>query len=171
MSGVLLALYAGAMAETLQREGSERLGHFAATVLARNAVYGVLTADRPLLQQFAEGTTAAAGPDVVGVVIRDLKKEVLAQAGSTGEPPLAQPSATDTRRGQKVLSGRGEELVLFSAPVMVGAESKKGQVDLVMRTTPARLAATTVDARMLAVTIFLSVATVLSGRLLAGREG
>ena len=58
VSGVLLALYAGTMAETLQREGSERLGRFAAMELALNARYGVLTGDRPVLIQLLNATIA-----------------------------------------------------------------------------------------------------------------
>ena len=165
----MLALYAGAMAETLSRE---RLGRFAATVLAHNAVYGVLTADRPLLKQQSEATIASLGQDVVGVVIRDSKQEVLAQVWSTGESPPALPSATDALREQKVF-GAGEGRVLFSAPVMVSSASthQVGQVDLAMRTTQARRSSTGVVARMLVATAFLSVGTVLLGRVLAWREG
>jgi hypothetical protein len=171
VSGVLLTLYAGAMVRTLSREEPERLGRFAASVLALNARYGVLTADRPLLRQLLEDTIASSGQDVVGVVIRNPKQEVLAQVWSTGESPPALPSATDAPREQRVFTGRGEGLVFFSAPVMVVGGRQQGQVDLAMRTTQARRSETGVVARMLAATAFLTVVvTLLSGRVLAGRE-
>jgi len=76
-------------------------------------------------------------------------------------------------REQKILSGRGDELVLISVPVNVGEGESVGQVDLAMRVAQARLSARGVVVRMLAATAFLSVVAiaVLSSRLLASREG
>ena len=62
----------------------EKRGRYIASNLAYNSKYGVLTEDKPLLNQTLEGAVGTEGDnDVIGAVVRDASGAVLAQRGAT----------------------------------------------------------------------------------------
>ena len=71
--GGVSALYDLAGSQQLLNEQVVKRGRYIATNLAFNSGYGVLTEDRPLLNQYLEGALSAGGEersDVVGALIR-----------------------------------------------------------------------------------------------------
>jgi methyl-accepting chemotaxis protein len=103
----------------------KKRGRYIASNLAFNAKYGVLTEDRPLLVQFLEGATGAAGEeegsDVVGAMIRDASGESLAQTGKALRNLPAEPAGELLEI--EAVTTDGEEVLLFRAPVTAGGGS------------------------------------------------
>jgi hypothetical protein len=151
VSGAVLSLYAGAMAERLVRDEVARRGRWAATQLAMEARYAVSTEDKQLLGQLVQSAQAAAGSDVAGVAVRDARGRVLAQAPPGENVPAATP------------------VLHFTAPVSTGGRAI-GEVDVALSPAPARAARTHVLTLMLLATAGLAVAAALAG-VLAGPAG
>jgi hypothetical protein len=148
LSGAVLSVYAGAMAERLVRDEVARRGRWAATQLAMEARYAVSIEDKQLLGQLVQ-TVQAAGSDVAGVAVRDAKGRVLVQAPPGESAPAAPPA------------------LHFSAPVSP-AGRPIGEVDVVVSPAAARDARTPVLTLMLLATAGLAVAAALAGWILAG---
>jgi hypothetical protein len=169
LSGAVLSMYAGAMAERLVGDEVARRGRWAATQLAMEARYGVSTGDRPLLAQLVDSAQAAGGSDVAGVAVRDATGRVLAQAPPAESVPAARPGTIGAPVAQVVSSTRGEVLQ-FSARVSTVGHSL-GEVDVVVSPAPAREARTHVLTLMLLATAGLAVAAALAAAALAGSGG
>ncbi len=106
----------------------ERRGRYIAANLAYNSKYGVLTEDKPLLNQTLEGAVGTeADNDVIGAVVRDASGAVLAQRGATirdlPPKPASAPEHLDGQAERSPVKGEKlvEEVFLFRAPVLAEA--------------------------------------------------
>jgi methyl-accepting chemotaxis protein len=109
--------------EAVLRDQIVKRGRYVASNLAFNSKYGVLTEDKPLLEQFLQGAVAAGGvgerSDVVGAMIRDASGMALAHTGAAiRDLPAALPAAPEEREARTV---GGERVLLFRAPVTSSA--------------------------------------------------
>jgi hypothetical protein len=83
--GGVSTLYDVISSQALLRDQLSKRGRYIASNLAYNSKYGVLTEDKPLLNQLLEGAMSAvegSRSDVAGAMIRDAKGGVLASKGS-----------------------------------------------------------------------------------------
>ncbi|MFI5182857.1 MAG: methyl-accepting chemotaxis protein, partial [Vicinamibacteria bacterium] len=106
------------------REELRKRGRYIAANLAYNSKYGVLTEDKPLLNQLLEGAMSSVGgtqSDVVGAMIRDAKGSILAQKGVAIRDLPAAPAATAIEIDAQ--SDHGDDVFLFRAPVMTAGSS------------------------------------------------
>jgi len=114
------AFYDWYNSDALLRDQMSKRGRYIASNLAKNSNYGVLTEDKPLLTQLIDAVLSASGrptSDVVGVMIRDVKGQVLAQKGEALKDLPPMPAAVPEER--EMLTASGEATVLFRAPVTV----------------------------------------------------
>jgi len=79
VSGVLLSSYAGILVGALAMRSAMDRGRATARQLAYNSTYGVVTGNRSLLDQLAEGALDMADVDLVELTIRDTRGQALAQ--------------------------------------------------------------------------------------------
>jgi methyl-accepting chemotaxis protein len=122
--GGVSALYDLAGSQQLLREQLVKRGRYIATNLAFNSGYGVLTEDRPLLNQYLEGALSAGGAegsDVVGAMIRGAGGAILAQKGAVIKDLPSELPATTVL--QEAVTANGEPVTLFRAPVRTLAAS------------------------------------------------
>jgi methyl-accepting chemotaxis protein len=144
VAGVALAV--GAASATFQLYNSNQLlrdemvkrGRYIAQNLAYNAKYGVLTEDKPLLTQLLQGALSASGDpsaagggragaapatDVVGALVRDAKGAVLANQFAQANDSLRNLPPLPAARIEEMdtVTDRGEEVILFRAPVTTAA--------------------------------------------------
>jgi methyl-accepting chemotaxis protein len=114
--GTTSAVFDWYNSDALLRDQMNKRGRYIAGNLAYNSKYGVLTEDKPLLTQLLEGAISAGGAsDVTGAMIRDARGQVLAQKGDPVKDLPPTPSANAEERD--MLTGSGEAVVLFRAPV------------------------------------------------------
>jgi methyl-accepting chemotaxis protein len=121
----------------------DKRGEYIAANLAQTAVYGVLTQDRPMLQQLLDAVVEASGDrettDVVSAIIRDASGQVLAHQGELlTNLPEELPSELETRM---LITEAGDEVKLFRAPVSAGegglaaaGEGQSGGVEVAIST-------------------------------------
>jgi methyl-accepting chemotaxis protein len=124
---VVSALYSYVNTGQVLREQVERRGHYVAENLAYNAKYGVLTEDKPLLTQLLEGALTAAtdkGQDIVTLMVRDAKGNVIAQTGDDIRDLPPAPAASSEERDTQTV--RGEPVILFREPVTTGGGGETG---------------------------------------------
>jgi methyl-accepting chemotaxis protein len=116
--GGVSAVWDLVQSERLLHDELVKRGRYVASNLAYNSKYGVLTEDKPLLNQLLEGAISAGGgdgSDVVSAMIRDGQGAVLAQKGpSLRDLPPAPAAALEER---ETVAGTGDDVLLFRAPV------------------------------------------------------
>jgi methyl-accepting chemotaxis protein len=147
--GLISAVYFSRATSSLLDEQVVNRGNYIVTNLAYNSQYGVLTEDPTHLGQLVEGTIAAS-PDVVAVVIRAAKGDVLSQkfqGAGIKDLPLT-PATTLEHMDRETMDG--EPVILFRAPVKTsgaaggeagrGAGEQKGGVEVAIskKTTNAK---------------------------------
>jgi methyl-accepting chemotaxis protein len=114
------ALYDWFNSDSLLRDQLNKRGRYIADNLAKNSNYGVLTEDKPLLAQNIDNVITATASrdkasDVVGVIIRDAKGQILAQKGEAIRDLPPTPASASEERDMTTASG--DAVVLFRAPV------------------------------------------------------
>ncbi len=168
LSGVLLGLYAGAITGRVAGEEAARRGRSAAAQLAGNAVYGLMTDDRVLLEMLANITLQTSDADIVGVVVRNAEGEILVQSWRPGHSVAVLPGPAGARQERRALSAGGAELVLFGEPARSERPPQwRGEVDVAMMVDEGRRAARSgALARILGVAALLSAASAAAGWLL-----
>jgi methyl-accepting chemotaxis protein len=117
--GAVSAAFSSYRSGVLLRDQLVKRGEYIAKNLAKNSNYGVLTEDRPLLNQLIEAVISASGgdkSDVKAVIIRDAKGTMLAQRGEAIKDLPPRP-ASDLEELETATSA-GESVILFRAPVM-----------------------------------------------------
>ena len=120
--GGVSAVYDLLGSEVLLRGELGKRGRYIAANLAYNAKYGVLTEDKPLLNQFLEGALASGtgeGSDVVAAMIRDAQGQILVQKGPALRNLPETPAAGLEELEATTMTG--EAVVLFRAPVTSSA--------------------------------------------------
>lgn len=156
-SGAALTQYAAAVAERVDRDWAARHGGFVAADLAANASYGVLTEDTQLLKHLVEWIVRDPESAVVGVLFRNSKGLILTRAwrGERSLPDLPPPAKV--ARQQRVASGNGAELDLYSAAVHGPDGDWLGEADVLLSSARRDALRRQLRIRMLSLTALLSV--------------
>src|SRR5262245_37901681 len=125
--GGVSTLYDVISSQALLGDQLSKRGRYIASNLAYNSKYGVLTEDKPLLNQLLEGAMSAAEgtrSDVAGAMIRDAKGGVLAHKGSVVRDLPSTPASAPVEN--EAVTDRGDRVLLFRAPVETTASGAGG---------------------------------------------
>src|SRR5271169_6406797 len=122
--GGVATIYGYASGQGVLQSELRKRGRYIASTLAYNARYGVLTEDKPFLNELLAGVVQASDEkqwDIGGAMIRDGKGAILAQRGSSVRDLPSQPATAAVELDSA--TDKGEEVILFRAPVMAGGEA------------------------------------------------
>ncbi len=139
--GLASAIYSYASTNSLLREEVVKRGRYIAQNLALNSYFGILTEDKPILiaqmeNALSAGTEKKAGKtqgaqgeaDILGAAIRDAKGQILVQTGETIRAQDLPKNAAKEMEQADALTAKGEEVILFRAPVVTPPTATGGDV-------------------------------------------
>ena len=141
LMGGASAIYSYASTNALLREEVVKRGRYIAQNLALNSYFGILTEDKPILiaqmenalsagaEKKAEKTPAAAGAtDILGAAIRDAKGQILVQTGEVVRTQDLPKNAAKEMEQMDAMTSKGEEVILFRAPVVTPPTATGGDM-------------------------------------------